>query len=213
MMLFTLHMCEIGFLDIFLFTITYFLVYFLHKTKLMAKDRNDKTNLPMDYAIKSYKVRVVNENGLTDIMSKDDAIAKAKALGKNLVQIAFNPSIFPGSICKIIDYAKFKYDEKKRQKEQAKRLRASKAELKEIKFTIRIDDNDRKIKIQHIKEFLENGDLVKITIFLAKREMSRIEYAKDIMKQILSQLDGIAKIEGNPTFEGRALSCTVKSTK
>lgn len=176
----------------------------------MAKDKNDKMNLPMDYAIKSYKVRLVRQNGQTDILTKDEAIAQAKAEGKNLVQIAFNASVFPGSICKIIDYAKFKYDEKKRQKEQQKKIRASKAELKEIKFTIRIDDNDKNIKIAHIKEFLDKGDAVKVTIFLAKREMSKLDYAKDVMKSILTNFDGIAKMDGAPTLEGRSMSCVLK---
>ena len=176
----------------------------------MAKDKNDKMNLPMDYAIKSAKVRVISPDGRTEIMRKDDAIAKAKEEGKNLVQISFNPSVFPGSICKIIDYAKFKYDEKKRQKEQQKKIRASRSELKEIKFTIRIDENDKNIKIAHIKQFLANGDAVKVTIFLAKREMARLDYAKDIMKSILSHFDGIARIDGTPTLEGRSLSCVLK---
>ena len=176
----------------------------------MAKDKNDKMSLPMDYAIKSSKVRLVDSSGKTDILSKDEAIARAKAEGKNLVQIAFNPSVFPGSICKIIDYAKFKYDEKKRQKEQMKKLRASRSELKEIKFTIRIDDNDKSIKIAHIKEFLEEGDTVKVTIFLSKREMARIDYAKEMMKSILNHFDGIARIDGKPTMEGRSMSCVLK---
>ena len=72
----------------------------------MGKDKNDKMSLPMDYAIRSNKVRLVNQDGTTDILFKDDAIARAKAQHMNLVQIAFNPSVFPGSICKIIDYAK-----------------------------------------------------------------------------------------------------------
>lgn len=176
----------------------------------MAKDKNDKMNLPMDYAIKSNKVRLVNPDGTVDIIYKDDAIARAKAQNKNLVQIAFNPSVFPGSICKIIDYAKFKYDEKKRQKELQKKARASKADLKEIKFTIRTDDGDKNTKINHIREFLEEGDLVKITIVLAKREMDRLEYAKSMMKSILVSFNGYAKIEGNPTLEGRTMSCIIK---
>ena len=176
----------------------------------MAKDKNDKTNLPMDYAIKSSKVRLVTQDGQTLILTKDDAIARAKSEGKNLVQIAFNPSVFPGSICKIIDYAKFKYDEKKRQKEQMKKLRASRSELKEIKFTIRIDDNDRNIKIAHIKQFLEDGDTVKVTIFLAKREIDKLEYAKDVMRSILVNFDGIARLDGKPSLEGRSLSCVMK---
>ena len=176
----------------------------------MAKDKTDKMNLPMDYAIKSNKVRLINVDGTTDIIYKDDAIARAKAEHKNLVQVAFNPAVFPGSICKIIDYAKFKYDEKKRIKEQQKKARASKADVKEVKFTIRVDDNDKNIKINHIKEFLAEGDIVKISIVLAKRELNRIDYAKDMMKSILSLLDGIAKIDGTPSFEGRCLSCTLK---
>lgn len=176
----------------------------------MAKDKNDKLSLPMDYAIKSHKVRLVNPNGQTDILTKDEAIARAKAEGKNLVQVSFNPSVFPGSICKIIDYAKFKYDEKKRQKEQMKKMRASRVELKEVKFTIRTDDNDLNIKVAHVKEFLAEGDLVKLTIVLARREMARLDFAKDMMKRVLSKLDGLAKIEGTPSLEGRNMSCTVK---
>ena len=176
----------------------------------MGKDKNDKMNLPMDYAIKSNKVRLINQNGQTDIILKDEAIARAKAEGKNLVQIAFNNSVFPGSICKIIDYAKFKYDEKKRQKEQMKKIRKNRSELKEIKFTIRTDDNDRNIKITHIKEFLDKGYAVKITIFLAKRELARLDYAKDMMKSILTNFEGIARMDGKPSLEGQSMFCILK---
>ena len=176
----------------------------------MAKDKNDKMSLPMDYAIRSTKVRLVNQDGTTDILFKDDAIARAKAQHMNLVQIAFNPSVFPGSICKIIDYAKFKYDEKKRQKEQMKKARAQRADVKEVKFTIRIDDNDKNIKVQHIREFLAEGNAVKVSVVLSKREMSRLDYAKNTMKSVLSCFDGVAKMEGAPSLEGRVMSCTLK---
>lgn len=176
----------------------------------MAKDKNDKMSLPMDYAIRSAKVRLVNQDGTTDILFKDDAIARAKAQHMNLVQIAFNPSVFPGSICKIIDYAKFKYDEKKRQKEQMKKARAQRADVKEVKFTIRIDDNDKNIKVQHIREFLAEGNAVKVSVVLSKREMSRLDYAKNMMKSVLSCFDGVAKMEGAPSLEGRVMSCTLK---
>ena len=176
----------------------------------MAKDKNDKMSLPMDYAIRSTKVRLVNQDGTTDILFKDDAIARAKAQHMNLVQIACNPSVFPGSICKIIDYAKFKYDEKKRQKEQMKKARAQRADVKEVKFTIRIDDNDKNIKVQHIREFLAEGNAVKVSVVLSKREMSRLDYAKNMMKSVLSCFDGVAKMEGAPSLEGRVMSCTLK---
>ena len=176
----------------------------------MATNKNDKTSLPMDYAIKSSKVRLVNQDGSTDILYKDEAIERAKSQHMNLVQIAFNPSIYPGSICKIIDYAKFKYDEKKKQKERQKAIRASRSELKEIKFTIRTDDNDKNIKVAHIKEFLDRGDMVKVSIVLSRREMNRIDFAKSMMQSVLQNFDGLARIDGSPSFEGRVMSCTLK---
>jgi len=177
----------------------------------MAKNfKNDKMSMPMDFGIKSSKVRLVDADGTTTVMHRDDAIAKAKSEHKNLVQVSFNPNVFPGSICKILDYAKFKYDEKKRQKELQKKARAQRAELKEIKFRITTDDNDRNIKVAHAKEFLEDGDNVKITIMLSRREMSRIDLAKSTMKSILACFEGMAKIEGTPSMEGRNMSCVLK---
>lgn len=155
-------------------------------------------------------VRVINSDGSTTIMDKYDAIELAHSQKMNLVQIAYNSSLTPGSICKIINYSKFKYEEKKRKKEQQKRNKANKADIKEIQFTIRIDDNDRKIKINHAKEFIHDGDIVKLTIALSRRELDKIEYAKTLMKEILSEFDGLAKLEGNPSLEGRYLSCMLK---
>ena len=174
--------------------------------------RDDKLNLPMDYAIKSGKVRVV-DGDQTRIMSKDDAIAEAKSQGKNLVQIAFNPSVFPGSICKILDYAKFKYDQKKKQKEQNKKLRASRADLKELSFTIRIDEGDKQTKIKHAKEFLAKGDNVKLSIFMSKREMSRLDLAKSLLDEILKEFDGLAKVDKVPSLDGRSWSCIISKIK
>ena len=174
--------------------------------------RDDKMNLPMDYAIKSSKVRLVDDNQ-TRIMTKDDAIAEAKSQGKNLVQIAFNPAVYPGSICKILDYAKFKYDQKKKQKEQNKKIRASRADLKELSFTIRIDDGDRATKIKHAREFLEDGDNVKLSVFLSKREMSRLDFAKDLLNEILKELSDVAKVDKTPALDGRNWSCIVSKLK
>lgn len=174
---------------------------------------NDKLNLPMDYAIRSGKVRVVSESGDTRIMSKEDAIAEANSQGKNLVQISFNPSVFPGSICKILDYAKFKYDQKKKQKEQNKKARASRADLKELSFTIRIDEGDKATKIKHAKEFLEEGDNVKLSIFMTKRERNKLDFAKTLLSEILSEFTGIAKIDKAPSLDGRTWSCIISRAK
>ena len=89
-------------------------------------------------------------------------------------------------------------------------MRAAKADLKEVKFTIRCDDGDKNRNIAHIREFLEEGDIVKVTIVLAKREAGKVDFAKVMMKSILSNFEGFAKLEGTPSFEGRQLSCTLK---
>lgn len=174
--------------------------------------KDDKMSLPMDYGIRSAKVRVIDDNS-TRIMSRDDAIAEAKTKGMNLVQISFNPNVFPGSICKILDYAKFKYDQKKKQKEQNKKARASRVDLKELSFTIRIDEADKQTKIKHAKEFLENGNMVKLSIFLSKREMPRLDYAKSLLSSILKEIESVAKIEKAPILEGRNWSCIVSKLK
>ena len=180
----------------------------------MGKDNNDKMNLPMDYAIKSNKVRLINQKGQTDIISKDEAIARAKAEGKNLVQIAFNPSVFPSSICKIIDYGKFKYEQQKREKAAKKAARAAVADVKEVCFSIRIDDGDFNTKVSHIKEFLSDKKTkVKIVVKLSRREMSLVEMAKDLMKKVLSQCEGIATLDSNPTFNGGIMTCTIRPSK
>ena len=181
-----------------------------HQNSCQKKD--DKMNLPMDYAIKSSKVRLIDD-GQTRIMSKDDAIAEAKSQGKNLVQIAFNPAVYPGSICKILDYAKFKYDQKKKQKEQNKKIRANKADLKELSFTIRIDDGDRATKIKHAREFLEDGDNVKLSVFLSRREMCRIDFARKLLDEILNELSDVAKVDKAPALDGRNWSCIVSKMK
>lgn len=174
--------------------------------------KDDKMSLPMDYGIHSAKVRVIDDNS-TRIMSRDDAIAEAKTKGMNLVQISFNPNVFPGSICKILDYAKFKYDQKKKQKEQNKKARASRVDLKELSFTIRIDEADKQTKIKHAREFLENGNMVKLSVFLSKREMPRLEYAKSLLSSILKEIETVAKIEKAPMLEGRNWSCIVSKLK
>lgn len=177
-----------------------------------SKDRKQDTAYT-DYNIRASKVRVVNDDGSSAIMSRDDAIDKAHAEKKNLVQLSFNKNVFPSAICKIIDYSKFKYEQKKKAKELAKKNKAVHTESKEISFSIRIDTNDKNIKINHIKEFLENGNKVCISVFLSKREMDKTEYAKDLIKEVLEALDGIAVLDKTPTFEGRKMSCYVRSAK
>lgn len=167
-----------------------------------------------DYDIFRGKVRLVQDGQAPTVIDRDAAIELAKSEGKNLVQIAYNKNDFPHAVCKIIDYGKFKYEQQKREKAAKKAARAAVADVKEVCFSIRIDDGDFNTKVSHIKEFLSDKKTkVKIVVKLSRREMSLVEMAKDLMKKVLSQCEGIATLDSNPTFNGGIMTCTIRPSK
>lgn len=173
-----------------------------------------------DYDIFPGKIKLIQNDsthGPKDcvlIIDRDKAIDMAKSIGKNLVQIAYNKNDYPHAICKIIDYGKFKYEQQKRDKEAKKAARAAVADVKEVCFSIRIDDGDYNTKVKHISEFISDGKTkVKITIRLSRREMNLLGMAKDLMRKILTNFDGKAVIDSNPTFNSGIMSCVIRPIK
>ena len=180
--------------------------------RLMQPKKEYKTYI--DYEIFQGKIRLVEDDKQPQIIERDTAIEIAKSQGKNLVQIAYNKNDFPHAICKIIDYGKFKYEQQKREKEAKKAARAAVADVKEVCFTIRIDIGDKTNKINHIKEFLSDGKTkVKVTVKLSRREMHLSSMAKDLMREIMTALDGLAMLDGTPTFNGNIMSCVLRPAK
>lgn len=180
-------------------------------------DNNNKTDnknkVFTDYNIFPGKIRLVMEDGKAIEIDRDAAIDMAKCAGKNLVQIAYNKNSFPKVVCKIIDYGKYLYEQQKKEKYHKKIERANRAEVKEISFTIRIDENDLNIKIKHAREFLNHGDSVKIIVRLSRREMNMMEMAKDLMYNVCKKLEDISEIEVNPSTNNRIISCVLKKRK
>ena len=174
------------------------------------KDFKKEVKIYTDYSIFNGNVRLIREGKPPIVIDRDSAIEMAHELGMNLVQIAYNKNDNPKSVCKIMNYSKFKYEQKKKEKEAKRKQRESIAEIKEIKFSIRIDDGDRNTKINKIKELLEDGDKVKLTIRLLRSEMNKLEMARDIMNGILIELDGISELDKTPSFIGNTLSCTLR---
>ena len=178
------------------------------------KNKTDnKTKVFTDYNIFPGKVRLVMEDGKAIEIDRDDAIYMAKCSGKNLVQIAYNKNSFPKVVCKIIDYGKYLYEQQKKEKYQKKIERANRADVKEISFSIRIDENDRNIKIKHARGFLERGDNVKIIVRLSRREMNMLGMAKDMMYNICKELEDISELDVNPSFNSGIMSCVLKKRK
>ena len=157
---------------------------------LAVKPRPDK--VLVNYNIRCAYVTVVGEPNGSRVMKASDAIAEAEARGLDLVQISFDKASHRG-VCKIIDYGKFKYEQSKREKEAKKQSRANAAEVKTVQFSIMTDDADRDRQVEKAKMFIADGDVVKLTIrFRNRRESANLEYAKNVMRQLLSNFDGIA---------------------
>ncbi len=143
-------------------------------------------------------VRVVLEEGGTlGIMDTRDAIAEARGRGLDLVEIA--PKAQP-PVCKIIDYGKFLYEQKKRAHE-AKKKQVT-VQVKEIKFRPGTDDHDYKYRMEHAQQWLEEGDKVRAAIAFRGREMSHRELGAKILKRLTEELADVADVEVAPKMEG-----------
>lgn len=143
-------------------------------------------------------MRVVTEDGETfGIMDTRDAIAKAREMGLDLVEIS--PQAKP-PVCKIIDYGKFLYEQKKRQHE-AKKKQVN-VQVKEIKFRPATDDHDYQYRMEHAREWLGDGDKVRAAIAFRGREMTHRELGAKILKKLTEDLADVAEVEVAPKMEG-----------
>jgi len=147
-------------------------------------------------------VRVVSADGeMLGVLDTPDALRTAREAGLDLVEV--NPKAFP-PVCKIMDFGKFKYEEKKRQAEARKRQAT--VELKEIKLRPKTDDHDIEVKLRHIQRFLSEGDKVKCTVRFRGREITHPEMAERQLRLIVARLGAGATVEGEPKMEGRTMT-------
>lgn len=132
------------------------------------------------------------------IISTDEAMEQANELGLDLVLIA--PDAKP-PVAKIMDYGKYKYQKEKQLKEQRKNQ--TKIDVKEIKLSVKIADNDIAYKVKHAREFLSEGKHVKFRVFLRGREMAHPEAAKDVLLKVWPMVEDLGTMDKPPRFEGR----------
>lgn len=130
-------------------------------------------------------------------MDSRDAVAEARRRGMDLVEIA--PNAKP-PVCKIIDYGKFLYEQKKKTHE-AKKKQVT-VQVKEIKFRPGTDDHDYEYRMKHAREWIEDGDKVRAAIAFRGREMSHRELGAKILKRLTADLEDIADVEVLPKMEG-----------
>lgn len=159
--------------------------------------------------IKSEELRVVDETGKQiGLMSKVEALQKAREAGVDLVEIA--PMAKP-PVAKIIDFKKFKYLEAK--KERDGKAASGKVEIKEIRFSPFIAAGDMLSRLERIKEILGDGDRVKIVVKFSGRQITRVEFGHDLIKKILSELTEVASADGVPKLQGKQLFLIINPIK
>jgi translation initiation factor IF-3 len=134
------------------------------------------------------------------VLPIEEALAKAQEFGLNLVEV--NPMSKP-PVCKIMDYGRFKYEEKKRASEARKKQVVVK--VKEVKLRPKTEEHDYATKVRHVKEFIEEGNKAKITIMFRGREITHRDLGQAILDDIVRDTKDIAVVEQPPRMEGRQL--------
>jgi translation initiation factor IF-3 len=148
------------------------------------------------------EVRVIDENGENlGVLATDKAIAIAKERKLDLVEVA--PQASP-PVCKIVDFGKYYYQQEKRERKQQHR-----SKLKEIKLTIKIGEHDLQTKLNRVREFLSNGDMVRISIFFRGREIIHATKGHELLRRVEEEVKDIARVEGQPMAKGKILQMMV----
>ncbi len=164
-----------------------------------------KKEVQLNHEIRANEVRCLGDDGTQyGIISRNEALRIAEDMGLDLVLIA--PDAKP-PVCKIMDYGKFKYQEEKKKKEAKKKQKT--IEVKEIKLSVKIADNDISYKIKHAREFLEAGKHVKFRVFLRGREMANPEAGVAVLEKVWPMVEDIAVRDKPPKLEGRYINMLV----
>ena len=150
--------------------------------------------------IRCREVRIVGDDVESEVLPTREAIQLAQQQGVDLVEIS--PNAVP-PVCRLINYSKFLYQQKKRQKElKAKQV---KIEVKEIRFGPQTDEHDYNFKLKHAKEFLAEGDKVKAYVFFRGRSILFKEQGEVLLLRFANDLEEYGKVEQMPVLEGKRM--------
>ncbi len=163
-------------------------------------------DLRINEQIRVREVRLIDEKGeQRGIIPTLEAIRIARDLGLDLVEVA--PQSMP-PVCKLLNYGKFKFEQEKKVKDSRKRTKVG--ELKEIRMQPKIAGHDLDFKSAHVREFLEQGFKVKVTIRFRGRELAHTEIGEQVLKKVLARLEGYYIMEKLPLMEGRFMSMVLQ---
>lgn len=161
--------------------------------------------------IRAKEVMVIGPNGeQLGVKPIKDALTLASYAGFDLVLM--NPGGKP-PVCKIMDYNRFKYENKKKQKENMKRQREANLEMKEFKLSVTIDVHDFNTRLKNARKYLEKGHKVKVSLRFKGREIAHSNLGKDVLMRFYEECKDIAVIEQNPKIDGRIMAMILAPNK
>ncbi|WP_445386692.1 translation initiation factor IF-3 [Robiginitalea sp. IMCC44478] len=155
----------------------------------------------MNEKITAPKVRLVGDNVEMGVYGTREALSMSEELGLDLVEIS--PTADP-PVCKIIDYKKFLYEQKKREK--AMKAKATKVIVKEIRFGPNTDDHDYEFKKKHAEKFLKEGAKLKAYVFFKGRSIVYKDKGEILLLRLAQELEDYGKVEQMPKLEGKRMT-------
>ena len=172
--------------------------------------KNDslKEQYRINERIRVREVRLVGDNVEQGVYPTSQALKMAEDQGLDLVEIS--PNAAP-PVCRITDYQKFLYQQKKRQKEQ--KAKSVKVIVKEIRFGPQTDDHDYNFKLKHAIGFLQDGDKVKAYVFFKGRSILFKEQGEVLLLRFANDLEEYAKVEQMPLLEGKRMTISLAPKK
>jgi translation initiation factor IF-3 len=158
--------------------------------------------------ITAREVRLVGDNVEPVVLPTSEAIAKAEELELDLVEISSNAT---PPVCRILDYRKFLYDQKKKQKEL--KAKQAKVSMKEVRFGPNTDDHDFNFKLNHARKFLEEGNKVKAFVFFRGRTIVFKERGEILLLKFAQELEDVGLVEQLPKLEGKRMTIMINPKK
>jgi translation initiation factor IF-3 len=168
------------------------------------RSHENKSQHRINELIRVSQVRVVSAEGeQLGVMSTTEAIAAARLAGLDLVEVA--PEAKP-PVCRIMDYGKFKYQQKKRQTKQ----QVNKTKIKQLRLRPKTGDHDIQVRLKQAREFLVHKDKVQIFVIVRGREVAHVDEGQKLIEHMIEQLEDVAKIETPPKrMENKRVMCVL----
>jgi len=164
-------------------------------------------DLRIDDVIRVSEVRLIDDEGnQLGVVTTPKAMEMAEDKGLDLVEIA--PNADP-PVCKILDYGKYKFELEKKNRENKKKQKLQ--ELKEIRMQPKIDTHDLEFKTKHVRDFLDKGAKVKVTIRFRGRELAHTDRGRVVLFKVLDLLERDVTVDRQPAMEGRFMSMIISA--